>query len=194
MRISLSVPLLAALSLSAAPAAAQEFGQQGDISFGADRLMGIYILDDASFAGDGLSLGLGADPLFGWPYTSARLGIDGFIIDHLSLGGSLAFWVEEIDQPGPGDDDITGFFIYPRVGYAINFTDAFGLWLRGGISFWDIENTDDEVDLTFEAAFFATPVDNFGFTFGPTMDIGLTGDGDEGMAFGIVAAGLFGWL
>ena len=193
MRISLSVPLLAALSLSAAPAAAQEFGQQGDISFGADRLMGVYILDDATFAGDGLSMGIGADPLLGWPYTNARLGIDGFIIDHLSLGGSLAFWVEEFDNFGP-DNDVTGFFIYPRVGYAINFTDAFGLWLRGGISFWDIEDTDDEVDLTFEAAFFATPTDSFGFTFGPTIDIGLVGDDPEGMAFGIVAAGIFGWL
>jgi hypothetical protein len=191
MRKPLTTATLAAATLLVTtPALAQEFGMQGDVSFAADRLMGLYILDDTG--NDGLSLGLGTGPWFGLsPYTITRLGIDFFVIDSLSLGGTLAFVLG--DNEGPGDDDWNGFLLHPRVGYAIGFSDSFGIWPRGGITFWDIEGN-NEVALTAEAMFYATPGEKWGFLFGPTLDLGIAGDFDETLAFGLVAAGVFGWL
>ena len=36
------------------------------------------------------------------PYTNARLGVDGFVIDRLSLGGSLAIWAYDSANHGGG--------------------------------------------------------------------------------------------
>jgi hypothetical protein len=85
------------------------------------------------------------------------------------------------------------------VGYVIGFDDTWGFWPRGGVTFtsWDFNRPggeDDEVALSFEATFFATPVEHFGFNFGPALDLGLAGDGDEAVSIGVFAGGVFGWL
>jgi hypothetical protein len=164
-----------------------EFGNPGDVSFGADRLSGIYLQGAGNV--DVTAIGIGADPPAWWTYTTARLGVDVVVVSHLTLGGNLAFWSVNTD-PGP---DTTGFLIYPRVGYVIAFNRTWGFWPRGGITFRDIGGN-DEVALTFEATFFAAAVEHFGFTFGPVFDIGIAGDGPESRSFGLIAGGLFGWL
>lgn len=187
----LSIPLptagaLAAL-LIASPAEAQRFGRRGDLSFGADRLMGLYIGNRDG--GDRLSLGLGGAVPGSHPYLTPRLGIDYLVIDHLSVGGSFALWYVDGRH---GNDDEFGVLLYPRVGGVFNFGDHFGIWPRGGFTFRSFY--DDEFALTAELPFFATPTDHFGFTFGPTVDVGLAGDGGEAFVFGIAAAGVFGWI
>jgi hypothetical protein len=185
---------LVSVALAAPDARAQSFGRSGDVSFGADRLSGVYAYDDGP---DFALFALGAGPTFGaHPYTTPRLGIDFFVIDHLSIGGSLAFWaLSDGDDDGPGnnDNDFTGFLLYPRVGYALSFNDTFGFWPRGGLTFRTIEGN-DEVALSFEANFFAIPVQHFGISFGPTLDVGLAGEGPEALVFGIITGGLFGYL
>jgi hypothetical protein len=186
----LLIPLAAlSIGLVTSPARA-EFGNQGDVSFGADRLMGIWIHDEGGF--DGTGFGLGLSPGFG-AYSTARFGFDFVVVDHLTIGGNLGLVFYG------GDADGTGILVYPRVGYVIAFDDTWGFWPRGGITILHADNDfrrggDDEVALTFEATFFAAAVEHFGFTFGPAIDIGLAGDGDEARSFGVVAGGVFGWL
>jgi hypothetical protein len=164
---------------------AQTFGQQGDVSFAAERLMGLYIVDadgrDSDFA-----LGFGGPPpcCFG-PFNSPRLGIDGFIIDSLSLGGSLVVGHD-------ADPDNTWFLVAPRVGYAIGIGRSFGFWPRGGLTLWNGNGNDDGgVALTGEALFYGTP-DQWGFLFGPTLDFQV--DDPHWHALGLMTAGVFGWL
>lgn len=198
MRYSLIAGLASTLALATTPALAQEFGKSGDVSFAADRLMGVYFASEGDF--DFTVLGIGSGPMgFAHPYTTGRLGIDFFVIDQLSLGGSLAIVHFNGEDDGPGDNDATGFLIAPRVGYVINFTDSFGFWPRGGFTFRNGDDDgffffDDEFALTLEAIFFATPGDAWGFNFGPTLDVGLAGDDDEGLVFGLLTGGVFGWL
>lgn len=181
--------LLTGLVVSSIPAhaSAQVFSKQGDISFAADRLMGVYIVDrDGPNNNSDFLFGLGGPPGWGnFQYQMPRLGIDGFVIDHLSLGGSVTIGHD-------GNSDNTGFMLEPRVGYAIPIGGHFGFWPRGGITVWNgNRNNDDGVALTFEAPFWGAPSD-WGFLFGPTFDFQF--DNPHWHDFGLIAAGVFGWL
>jgi hypothetical protein len=149
--------------------------------------MGLYFIDDTF--GDGFVAGIGSSP-GGLPYTIGRLGIDFLVIDGLTLGGNAALWLA--DPEGPGES-ITGVLFHPRVGYAFAFSDSFGIWPRGGLTIWAVEDF-SKFALTAEAMFFATPGDRWGFLFGPTFDAELAGDGGEGLVFGLMSAGIFGWF
>jgi hypothetical protein len=186
--------LLGALALGIAattmarPAAAQAFGNQGDIAFSAERMMGIYFYDEGDSS---THIGLGIAPIgaSASPYLLPRLGVDYFIIDNLSIGGSLGF----------GDFDpehgraTSGALINPRVGYAIEFNRTFGFWPRGGFTYRNFGDN-QEFAFTLEAMFYAAPVEHFAVTFGPLMDIGIAGTGPEATNFALISAGLLGWL
>lgn len=184
-RTALFAAAACALSTTAAHA---EFGNEGDVSFAADRLSGLYIHSEGAYDATVFSFGASTRHSV---YSTTRLGVDGVIVDHLTLGGNLGLWASG------GDADGFGLLIYPRVGYVIAFDDTWGFWPRGGITFTTFDNDfgdDDEVALTLEATFFAAAVEHFGFNFGPAFDIGLAGDGAEARSFGVVAGGVFGWL
>ena len=187
MRKALSALLGAAAIFGSSQAMAQDFGAQGDVSFAADRLMGFYLILEPN---DRTALGLGIPAGGAFPYTSPRLGVDFFVIDQLSVGFQLGFFSEDDDD---GGDAFNGFMFHGRVGYAAAFGESFGIWPRGGITFSDVEDN-DEIALTGEAMFYFDPVDNFGFLFGPTLDLGLAGDGDESVVIGLISAGVRGWL
>jgi len=167
------------------------FGRSGDVSFAADRLMGFYVLDAGTPAtyGDRTLLGLGLTPGFG-AYTTARLGIDGFVTNHLSIGGSLAFW--NLSPRGDGRS-ASGGLLSPRIGYAINIGDSFGFWPRAGLTYVNYDG-DEELGLTLEGQFFASPAAHFAFTFGPALDLGVVGDGREGKSIGVLTFGVLGWI
>lgn len=171
--------------LSSAHASAQTFGRRGDISFAADRLMGVYIVD-RDRANSDFIFGLGGPPGSGFgQYNAPRLGIDGFITNGLSLGGSLVVGHD-------GNSDSTGFLFTPRVGYAIPIGTHFGFWPRGGLTLWDGNHANDGgFAVTGEALFWATPAD-WGFLFGPTLDFQL--DNPHTHAFGLMTGGVFAWL
>jgi hypothetical protein len=175
------------MALTSVGARTQAFGQKGDVSFAADRLMGIYLFKEDPDYRQRTIVGLGAPPA-GHPYTTARLGIDGFVTNGLSIGGSFAYW----SYDGP-----SGVLFAPRVGYAIEFSNSFGFWPRGGLTYRNFgagRNRDEELALTLEGMFYGAPVKHFAFIFGPAFDIGLVGDGGEARNFGLLTAGILGWI
>ena len=249
-RILTSLAAAAALSSVTAPALAQgkDFATQGTFAFGVERAFGVYIgtrkleTECPPAPGPGsceelnhdytrfslLVSGPGDDD-FGFsgapiPYMSPRVGFDYFVIDGLSLGGSIGFWSysEERDIQdktdgsigGQEDFDHTGFLFSPRVGYAIMFGDVVGIWPRGGLTFWtdtrddnrdNVAETDsNEFALTLEFHLVLVPVEHVGITIGPVLDFGFAGEMDvpgpfpdpdlHTTNFGIFVAGVFGYI
>lgn len=179
---------LAAVTALVAPAHAEPFGRAGDVSFAADRLMGFYLYAPGDGGPNYTLFSLGMNPGLN-PYAVSRLGIDGFVTDHLSIGGSLAFW--SIGRRGSA----TGGMVAPRVGYAIDFSDSFGFWPRGGLTYMNFDGN-DEFALTLEGMFYASPAPHFAFIFGPAFDIGFANNRrrDPGRSFGVMSVGVLGWI
>lgn len=177
-----------ALALTGTGARAQSFGHSGDVSFAADRLMGIYLFNEDPNDRRRTLVGLGA-PAAAHPYTTARFGIDGFVINHLSIGGSIAYW----SYDGPST-----FLLAPRIGYALEISSAFGFWPRGGLTYRNFTpgggRHDEELAVTLEGMFYAAPARHFAFIFGPAFDIGLVGDGGEAINIGLLTFGILGWI
>ena len=192
------------------------FGMAGTLALGADRLFGythsIVKVEDEQPAPigtvtitntvDTISL-LGKTPFstgqFGSPYSTPRLGIDFFVIDNLSIGGSLTYVSEsgEGETEGAGQsvsadlDSSSGFLISPRVGFGMMFNEAIGIWPRGGITFFTVSTerkdntgaTTSEVSLnglalTVEVPFILSPADHVAITLGPTLDFPLSGSSE----------------
>jgi hypothetical protein len=181
----------------ARPAGAQAMGNKGDLTFSAERLMGIYFYDEPP-PGPGpqnsssTHIGIGMAP---WgatasPYLLPRLGVDYFVIDSLSIGGALGFG----DADPEGDNNsVSGGLFAARVGYALEFSKVFGFWPRGGFTYRNFTNS-EEFALTLEANFYAAPVEHFAITFGPLMDLGIAGTAGEAKNFALLSAGLLGWI
>jgi hypothetical protein len=94
------------------------------------------------------------------------------------------------------------------------FGDVFGIWPRGGLTFWsdsrdnNRDNLGDfdshEFALTLEFQLVFIPLEHVGITVGPVLDFGFAGEIDDpGQGpdpdlhttnFGIAVAGMFGWL
>ena len=108
--------------------------------------------------------------------------VDGFVIDRLSLGGSLAFFTQS------GDADGDGVLFSPRVGYAIPLSSVFTFWPRGGFTFLKLGEA-SLFGLTAEAMFVAQPKPNWGILFGPTFDLGFIGDAGNDVDWSHIAIG-----
>lgn len=163
------------VSLGARESSAQSFYDRGKISVALERGFGVHYTsqnEDPEGPGndrdrDGASIGVlwyGALT----PYHWTRAAIDGFIMDRLSLGGSIAFYT----QVGDFDDD--GFLFAPRVGYALPLSQMFTFWPRGGVTFWDQGNR-SVFGISLEGMFVFSPNPNWGVLFGPTLDWGFIG-------------------
>lgn len=189
----------------AAPAVqAQDFGKEGQIAISAERLFGIAHTSQTDEIGDGefnqshTSISLLTTPfnsttgtLLPVGFSFPRIGGDYFVIDGLSLGGSLGVFTmsgefenEVMGETVDGDTgSVNGFLLAPRVGYAFMFNDTFGIWPRGGITFLhagrEADNNDEASSsvwaLTIEAPLVIAPLPHVAFTVGPTLDLGVTG-------------------
>jgi hypothetical protein len=132
------------------------------------------------------------------PYDLPRAGIDFNAASGFTVGGSIGFWSgtgKTKDEPvmGPATEtdngSITMFMISPRVGYVIPISPLFAFWPRGGITFFTLgtETTNmgpmpvttkrrtNGFSADIEAMFVLTPVSHFGITFGPIVDLPLSG-------------------
>jgi hypothetical protein len=208
-RIS-SVAVALSVSLSAAVAGAQAapggFGSAGQFTIGAERMFGyvhsnqhterevagVTTETDVSMSQFAL-LGLNGNDAIS-PYGHPRIGFDYFVIDRLSVGGSLIFKTtsSETEAEGQSADgpSNTTFLFAPRAGYAFMFNDTVGIWPRLGFTYYTssteletpagtFEDSENGLALAIEGLFVIAPMPHFGFTVGPTFDIGLTGSVEE---------------
>jgi len=235
--------LILALTLGASTAAAAPFGQKGEVAFSGERLFGIHYtnvnedgenadsMTQFSFMGQTPKLSVRGAPVAGGPafgrddvmnpYALPKVGFDFFVIDGLSLGGSLIFasgthTVKTQVPPGGTtslDEDTTAFVFAPRVGYAYMFSEAAGIWPRGGFTYYyesfkndAAKSSFDGLALNLDVPFVLSPVEHFAFLVGPGFDIGLTGGwkttprglttftGDASMMGLGLYAGVMGWI
>lgn len=173
-----------AVSLCHYHAQAQTFGQQGDVSFAAERLMGLYRVDlDGDERNYTVGFGGPPPPCFCEPLTSPRLGIDAVVIGGLSFGSSLFVLRNEVIV----------LAATPRVGYAIGTGGSFGFWPRVGLTLGMpiTFNAVGGFTITGEALFYGT-FDHWGFLFGPTLDYQVPFP--RWHVIGLMTAGMFGWL
>jgi hypothetical protein len=205
MHKTLAAVVVAAGVLGAAPARAQErFASQGTAAFGADRLFGLSLHHEhtgGDRATDTTDFGLFWRPPMDL-YEIPRLSFDYFPIHGLSIGGSVAF----ATYSGDSRRDNSAFLLAPRVGYCWMFSRAVGFWIRGGVTYdnMDAPGPGGEWGLAFSAQgmFVISPVNHFAFLLGPTLDItmvgkrtGGRGDVDQNYRnIGLLNFGLMGWL
>ncbi|NLE85288.1 MAG: hypothetical protein GX607_02700 [Myxococcales bacterium] len=179
------------------------FGDKGDFSFAIERAMGLYsgrlrfeqpgLLPDQVIDTSGVEIGIGG--ALPHPSQMTRIAVDGFIIDHLSLGGSIGFASYGNDLDG------SAFLFAPRVGYFAGISRHVGFWGRGGFTYYNVDGgfagrDASQLMFTAEAMFTFAPNDGFAFLVGPVLDLGFAGGwdpGDEsyrdrllGLAFGLV--------
>jgi hypothetical protein len=108
-----------------------------------------------------------------------RVGLDGFIIDGLSLGGSLVFM-----HRAPEGRTVTDVLVAPRIGFAYMFSRVVGIWPRFSLAYWHRWDNADQGPGEVRSHSFAfgidvpliiAPVKNFAITVGPLFDVGFGG-------------------
>jgi hypothetical protein len=215
MRKTVAAMIGAAAMFGAGHALAQQtFGPQGTAAFSGDRLFGFYSgsvedeLPGGDFETEYTTFGFAwQGPIHPSPFTVPRLGFDYFVIDSLSIGGSIAYADYSIDPDGPPEAEGSAFIFAPRVGYVWMFSDVIGFWLRGGFTYHSYDDDGvfglDEHGFAFTAdpMFVITPTAHFGFVLGPVIDFTISGERETGAGdvdrnyanFGI-AMGPMGWF
>lgn len=204
---TLRTGLALTLALSASTAMAAPFGQKGEFAFSADRLFGAFYANadeegenadsvtEIAFMGQSSFVPLAVGGVIN-PYSMPKVGFDYFVIDGLTIGGSLVYastsHTATRELPvvgGTVSNDTTGsaFVLAPRVGYAYMFSDVVGIWPRGGFTYHHQSAEDDgsgakvSLDgfaLSVDAPFVISPVEHFGFLVGPGLDLGLSGSAE----------------
>lgn len=190
----------------ASDARAQELGIEGNLVFNVERLFGLYM--------DSQTVDLGpvdqdldtTDISLGWndaptPLTQPRLGLDYFVTDNITVGGSFGLYTRSQDA-GPANSDDTGIVFAARVGYALRLGHAVSFWPRGGLTYSKISSDGLGPDrnmlaLTLEGMWSLAPSEGWAFLVGPTLDLGLSGkQNDRDLSetcFGVMF-GFLGWL
>ena len=218
LRKSLALLAFASIGLASSAALAQEtapadggIASAGNLIVSAERLFGFSVAQDKTEQTVGNTTVTQTDSQTGYgllwnpgaisnPYLVPRVGIDYTVIDGLTVGGSLGFYTQSsstksesggqtTDRDGPS---LTALMFAPRVGYILQFGDSMGLWLRGGVTYYNVsserespapggtgtvktENSTSGLALSLDPAFVITPVKHFGFFAGAMLDFGLSG-------------------
>jgi hypothetical protein len=121
--------------------------------------------------------------------------IDYFVIDNLSVGGSIG--LEYIHAP---DAHSTRFQIGPRVGYNVPLSRLFSVWPKLGFSFTSTSLSPPEGDsesnnaiaLNLFVPVMLHPATHFFLGFGPALDTDLSGDNKATTIAGRLTIG--GWI
>jgi hypothetical protein len=227
--------IAAAIMTLGATASAQQLGEEGTFALSADHLFGITSFnatldpdipgaEEIELKGTSTSLLWGSSTSTGVlgrsipvPATIPRASFDYFVIENLSLGGSLGIYMasgeSEVDGNSEDWDKVTGIALAPRIGYVFGLSDTIWLWLRGGPTYMTVGIDPDEGDdvdvsvlqLDVEAMFAFGLTDSFAIEFGPALGLPVGGSTDyevggenydvdiNVMHFGVYA-GLVGWL
>jgi hypothetical protein len=195
-------------ALFAPPASAQGIGERGRVLVSAERLFGVSNSKigvttvsggvERRTSADRSTLGL----FIAAPtnvYQFPRLALDYVPTTGLTLGAALGFSMGTLDTSTAAGATTTlfegpttyGFLVQPRVGYALGLGTRFGLWLRGGATYFRQSSSSEgsvlggtrevrivqwglSVNLEPQAVLLVTP--SFGFTAGIVADLPLTGN------------------
>lgn len=216
---ALAFGLLSATGL----AEAQEFGSKGQLAIGAERLFGftwshrweksiVPGVPDHTDDVNGISLMWHPSPAQG-PYDSPRAAVDYFVIDHLSVGGTIGYIGGSIatTQETPAgtrtvSNDYSAFLFAPRAGYAYMFGSVVGIWPHGGFTYYSYSQ-DNAVKgngfaLSVDCQFVFAIAPHFALTAGPTLDLPLSGsqtpfnapERDEHFRQIGIQVGVLGWV
>lgn len=192
-------------STSEASAGKLDFDRDSFFVVSADRTFGFSYAQDKSETTQGsttiTSTRKSTDvslliPNGGSPYNVPQFSLHYSVIPALTLGAGLGFRRSsgEATIEGGGQSTtvegtpVTTFVIAPRVGYIFGFSNAFYLWARAGITYYNTsseskdaktnsttKSSDSGLALSVEPMFVFTPVNRLGISFGPVLDLGLTG-------------------
>ncbi|HET9956881.1 MAG TPA: hypothetical protein VFQ61_20435 [Polyangiaceae bacterium] len=188
--------LCAAITLAAALSApheahAQALREPGKVAISIERAFGINYshteIDKPLHAErSDTTLGFGFQPGLS-PLHWARFGVDVFINEHWSVGGSVGFFKVS------GDTDASGLLLAPRVGYALPLGKLVTFWPRAGFSY--VKPGDAHlIGLSLEGMFVISANPAWGVLVGPTLDVGISGKSSGGdwseLAVGIPTLGL----
>lgn len=175
MKAKLLQGLLAGAAFGAASlgfvddAAAVQPIRQGTLTVAAERLTGLGLTFNNGNAEFGTGILIGS-PL---PMQFPRIGVDYFVIDGLSIGGTLG-----LSYYTAGEQFQAA--VLPRVGYAFSLSQQIDFWPRGGIGFMGWDNGGGPFFpggggvsgvLFLEGTFVWNVLPNAGIEFGPTLDI-----------------------
>jgi hypothetical protein len=143
---------------------------------------GTFILSAERITGFTVAIPSGGPAVFGInllmaPVANAaqfpRVGGDYFVIDGLSIGGSVGLGYLGGDGVAAG-----AWGILPRIGYAFGINSALDVWPRLTLGVGGSMGTGSQVygTIGLEGAFIWKATQNFGVEFGPTFDV-LFGNG-----------------
>ncbi len=168
------------------------FGDSGQFILSAERLFGYTFSHRTGFTNTN-SFTLLAQPLGTgtYAYGEPRIGFDAFVTKSISLGGSLSFF-----RTSAGDNSLTGFQVAPRLGYGMMVGPWLGVWPRLGVTYVYASGNGASAKylaLTVEGLLAIVVAPHLVITFGPTLDLGLTGNAgtnsikntDVGVYFGL---------
>ncbi len=176
------------------PSGIDNIGNAGQFTVAVERITGLYS-DHESFKPSGSSKSQTAKTLHlallgnddGSPSVTPRAAFDYFVIDGLSLGGSISY----MSHAPSGGASQKLFMISPRVGYAYAFDSTFSLWGRGAFDYSHLSYSVPAINasgssttasastnftqVTLEAMLGISPMKHVAFLAGPYVDIGVGG-------------------
>jgi hypothetical protein len=133
------------------------------------------------------------------PYTMPMLTFHGVVAGGLTIGGGIGYAsVSGSHDAGGGTtvDDPThsAVAVSPRIGYLASMSPTFGIWVKGGITYFSqkeegttqvcdtfgcssasYESSISGIAIAIDPMFVLSPVPHVGILFGPTLDIGVSG-------------------
>jgi hypothetical protein len=195
--------LFALAGEKAAYAQAQQFGDQGQLTFTAENLFGISfnrvsawndtttVANTSTHYGFLYSNDLGNSDNLTTP-RGPWIGGHYFVIPNLSVGGTLGIesTTQSVTRETGGTSTTTqgattsGFVILPKAGYSLVLTPIMAFWFRGGLGFTRRGTSNPNNDngsaftawfLSADALFVVTPVHAVGFYVGPQGNLSFTG-------------------
>jgi hypothetical protein len=149
------------------------FGDSGQFVLSAEDLFG-FTYDHPSGGTSSTTFTLFSNGFAGVsvnPYDWPRVAFDYFVTKGISLGGAIS-----ASRTTTGDNSTNAFLIAPRIGYATMVGPWLGVWPRAGVTYLYSASNEKFLALTVDALAVIMVASHLGITFGPTVDVGLTGN------------------
>jgi hypothetical protein len=122
-------------------------------------------------------------------FSTPRIGIDYFVAESVSVGGSVGFATTSWDDEGGDESSATTFLLALRAGYWIPLNTSFAFWPRGGLTIISSSQGDEDendVSTTLPALSLEAPLM---ISLGPAflelaaaLDVSLGGSGETRQA------------